>query len=70
MLKKILDFNNQRKGKGRSRMLASQPLDLSRVTRIAREAKVSNHKVSHHSNLKILTPKHMLQRLSIVFAQV
>ena len=70
MLKKIPDFNNQQKGKGRSRMLALWPLDLSHVTRIARVVKVSNHKVPHSSNLKRLTPKHILQRSPIVPAQV
>ena len=47
---KILDFNNQLKGKGKGcpHMLASRYLDLSHV------AKVSNHKVCNHSNLKIL----------------
>ena len=29
-----------------------------------------SNKVSNHSNLKILTPKKMLQRLPIAFAQV
>ena len=38
----IFSFNNQQKGKGRSRMLASRPSDLARVA-----------KVSDHSNLKI-----------------
>ena len=33
-------------------------------------AKVSNFKVSDHSNLKILRPKQMLQRLPIALAQV
>ena len=37
---------------------------------LARVAKVSDHKVCDHSNLKILTPKLMLQRLLIVLAQV
>ena len=45
-------------------MLSSCPSDLARV------ANVSNHKVSNHSNLKILTPKHRLQRLPIALAQV
>ena len=34
----------------------------ARVNR-GRAAKVSNRKVSNHLNLKILIPKHMLQRL-------
>ena len=74
-VKKILNFNNQQKGKGRSRMLArvakisyrSHPSELARITRVA---KVSNLKVSEHTNLKILTPKQMLQRLPIDLAQV
>ena len=36
--------------------------------RIARIANVSNCNVSNHSNLKILSPKQMLQRLPIEFA--
>ena len=35
-----------------------------------RLAKVCNRKVSDHSNLKILSPKQMLQRLPTVLAQV
>ena len=64
IVEKALNFNNQRSGKGCSRMLASHPSDLPRV------AKVSNRKVSDHTNLKILTPKQMLQRLLITLAQV
>ena len=41
----------------------------ARVNR-GRAAKVSNRKVSNHLNLKILIPKHMLQRLQITLAQV
>ena len=53
---KILNFNKQQKGKGLS----------SDTTRIARVAKVSGH-----SNLNILTPRQMLQRLPITaLAQV
>ena len=37
---------------------------------LAHVAKVSNRKVSDHSNLKILSPKQMLQRLPIALAQV
>ena len=42
---------------------------------LARVAKVSNRKefnckVSDHSNLKTISPKQMLQRLSIALAQV
>ena len=59
IVEKILNFNNQQKGKGCSRMLASRPSDLARVA-----------KVSDHSNLKILSPKQMLQRLPIALAQV
>ena len=43
-------------------MLASRLSDLSRITPIA--------KVSDHSNLKILNPKQMLQRLPRALAQV
>ena len=53
-------FNKQQKGKGLSS-------DLARIVRVA---KVFDHKVSDHSNLKILTPKQMLQRLPIALAQV
>ena len=62
IVEKILDFNKQQKGKGRPRMLASRPSDLSCITCI--------DKVSDHSNLKILMPKQMLQRLPIPVAQV
>ena len=58
IVEKILNFNNQQKGKGRPPMLASRPLDSSRVA-----------KVSDHCNLKMLTPKQMLQRLPIALAQ-
>ena len=37
---------------------------------LARVAKVSDRKLSENSNLKILSPKQMLQRLSIALAQV
>ena len=60
MLKKPSNFNKQQKDKW-------LPLDLARITRIA---KVSNHKVSKHSNHKIVTPKQMFQRLPIALAQV
>ena len=53
-------FNKQQKGKGLSS-------DLARIDGVA---KVFDHKVSDHSNLKILTPKQMLQRLPIALAQV
>ena len=45
--------------KWRSCMLALRPSDLARVAR-----------VSDHSNVKILTPKQMFQRLPTVLAQV
>ena len=37
---------------------------------LARVAKVSNRKVSDHSNLKILNPKQMFQRLPKALAQL
>ena len=37
---------------------------------LSRLAKVSNRKVSDHSDLKILSPIQMLQRLPIALAQV
>ena len=43
-------------------MLVSCPSDLPGIARVA--------KVSEHSNRKILSPKKMLQRLSIALAQV
>ena len=64
IVEKILNFNNQQKGKGRSHMLASRPSNLACV------AKVSERKVSDHLNLKILSPKQILQRLPISLAQV
>ena len=59
---KILNFNDQRKGKARSHMLTSRRLDLARVAPVA--------KFSDHSILKILSPKKMLQGLLIALAQV
>ena len=50
-----MDFHKQQKGKG-------LPSDLACIARVA--------KVSERSNLKILTPKQMLQRLPIAIAQV
>ena len=38
--------------------------------RVAQVAKVSDRKVSNHSNLKILSPKQMPQRLPIALKQV
>ena len=58
IVEKILDFNKQQKGK---RLLS----DLAPIARIASKAKVSDH-----YNLKILTPKQMLQRLPIALAQI
>ena len=43
-------------------MLASRPSDLARVARVA--------KVSDRTQLKILNSKQMLERLSIVLAQI
>ena len=51
-------------------MLALHPSDLAWVARIACIAKVSGRKVFDHTQLKILTPKQMLQRLPISLAQV
>ena len=51
-------------------MLALHPSDLAWVARIACIAKVSGCKVFDHTQLKILTPKQMLQRLPISLAQV
>ena len=53
---------NPIQGKGRQRTLALWTSDLPRVTRVA--------KVSDNSNLKILTPKQIIQRLPITLAQV
>ena len=60
----------EKKEKGRSSMLALHPSDLAWVARIACIAKVSGRKVFDHTQLKILTPKQMLQRLPISLAQV
>ena len=43
-------------------MLASRPSDFARIAKVFNR-KISNRKVSNHSNLKILSPKPMLQRL-------
>ena len=51
-----------KQGKGRPRMLASRPSHLSPVALIA--------KISDHSNLKILIPKQIIQRLPIALALV
>ena len=51
-------------------MLALHPSDLAWVACIACIAKVSGRKVFDHTQLKILTPKQMLQRLPISLAQV
>ena len=58
-----MNFNKQQKGKG-------LPSDLARITRVNCVAKFSDRKVSDQCNLKILTPKQMLQRLPIALAQV
>ena len=58
IVEKILDFNKQQQGKGHPRTLASQPLDLAHVAN-----------VFHHTCIKILTHKQMLQRLTIALAQ-
>ena len=42
----------------------------SKIFPIKIEGTVFSGKISDHSNLKILTPKHMLQRLPIALAQV
>ena len=60
----------EKQEKGRSSMLALHPSDLAWVARIACIAKVSGRKVFDHTQLKILTPKQMLQRLPISLAQV
>ena len=52
-------------GKGRPRMLASRSSDLAPITHVA---KFSDHRVSDHTRLKVLTSKQMLQRLPIVKA--
>ena len=63
-----MNFNNQQKGKERSCMLAWRPSDLACVARVA---KLSDSKASSdHSNIKILSPKQMVQRLTITLAQV
>ena len=60
----------EKQEKGRSSMLALHPSDLAWVACIACIAKVSGRKVFDHTQLKILTPKQMLQRLPISLAQV
>ena len=60
----------EKQEKGRSSMLALHPSDVAWVARIACIAKVSGRKVFDHTQLKILTPKQMLQRLPISLAQV
>ena len=57
MLKKILDFNKQQKGKGLLSDLALAPKD-------------TDFKVFNNKQFKILTPKQMLQRLLIALAQL
>ena len=41
-----------------------------RVALLARVATVSDRKISGHSNIKILSPKQLLQRLPIPLARV
>ena len=53
-----MNFNKQQEGKGLPSVLAC----IARVAHVA--------KVSDHFNLKILTPKQMVQRLPIALAQV
>ena len=43
-------------------MLASRPSDFARVAKVF-DRKISNRKICNHSNLKILSPKQMLQTL-------
>ena len=64
-VEKIHDFNKQQKAKESVSMFASRPSDLASVVRVVRVAKVSDL-----TRIKILTPKQMLQRLSIALAQV
>ena len=64
-VEKIHDFNKQQKAKESVSMFASRPSDLVSVARVVRVAKVSDL-----TRIKILTPKQMLQRLSIALAQV
>ena len=63
-VERIFNFNNQQKGKGSTRMLASQPSDVTHVAKVF-DRKIFNRKVSNHPNFKILSPKQMLQRLPI-----
>ena len=62
IIAKLLDFDKQQEGKGRPSMLASHASDLNRLARVAI--------VSDRMHIKPLTPKQVLQRLLIVFAQV
>ena len=64
-VEKIHDFNKQQKAKESVSMFASRPSDLASVARVVRVAKVSDL-----TRIEILTPKQMLQRLSIALAQV
>ena len=63
IVEKILDFNKQLKGKGLRQGLAW-------VAGAPRVAKVPDHKVFDCKRNKVLTPKTLLQRLSIALAQV
>ena len=64
-VEKIHDFNKQQKAKESVSMFASRPSDLASVARVVRVAKVFDL-----TRIKILTPKQMVQRLSIALAQV
>ena len=58
-------FSKEKQGKGLTSIL--DYVDSGRVSRVA---KVFESTVSDRKQLKILTPKQMLQRLSIALAQV
>ena len=42
-VEKILNFDNQQKGKGRSRMLASRPSDLVHIAKVSDYSNISNY---------------------------
>ena len=62
IVEKIIDFNEQQKGRQRPLMLVLRPLDLACVALVA--------KVFDRTPLKMRTHKQMLQRLPIALAQV
>ena len=64
IVKRILGFHKEQNGKGLPRILPLRPSDLAHKT------KVSDCKVFNRKHIKILSPKQMLQRLSILLAQV